>query len=276
MLIFFNMRKNTLLYIAILNLFLNKTYASSWTRSNGELFTSLEFSFETNDSNILFKNVNSNYYKNHYLQLYFEYGLLDDFTIGGYLKNYNFYSIYHGEDNSDIYKIDDDFYSNLFLIQNLYRNLYNSISIKYGLYLPIKYSAKSKYLNALDSHIGYEMEISYGVSDKLFDNINYYFEISSAYKLMTHTKYDEISFNSTLGIVRNNSSSFSIQYEYNYYPESLLISNNKFYGYTLQSNNKIKLTNSYKFNDIYSIEFSYSKSFRHGDANAFTLSLVFN
>ena len=268
--------KSVFLYIVIIYLFLNRSYASSWTKNKDELFLSLEFSFETNDNNILFKNVNSNYYKNHYLQLYFEYGLLDDFTIGGYLKNYNFYSIYHGEDNSDIYKIDSDFYSNLFLIQNLYRNLYNSISIKYGLYLPIKYSNVSKYLNALDSHIGYEMEISYGVSDRLFDNINYYFEISSAYKLMTHTKYDEISFNSTLGIVRNNSSSFSIQYEYNYYPESLLISNNKFYGYTLQSNNKIKLINSYKFNDIYSIEFSYSKSFRHGNADAFTLSLVFN
>lgn len=268
--------KSVFLYIVIIYLFLNRSYASSWTKNKDELFLSLEFSFETNDNNILFKNVNSNYYKNHYLQLYFECGLLDDFTIGGYLKNYNFYSIYHGEDNSDIYKIDDDFYSNLFLIQNLYSNLHNSISIKYGLYLPIKYSNDSKYLNAIDSHIGYEMEISYGMSNKLFNNINYYFEISSAYKLMTHTKYDEMSFNSTLGIVRNNSSSFSIQYEYNYYPESLLISNNKFYGYTLQSNNKIKLTNSYKFNDIYSIEFSYSKSFRHSKADAFTLSLTFN
>lgn len=264
------------LFIALYSCFLKHSYSSSWTRNKGDFFTSIEFLAETNDIEIIFGNKKNSYYKNNYMQLYTEYGLLNDLTIGGYIKKYNFYAINYDMYGSEIQKISDDIYANLFLNQNLYKDVNNSISLQYSLYFPLKYAKISKKLNALDTSTSYEMKISFGNSKQLFKNLSYYFEISTSYKLINNARYDEITLNTTFGLSRYNSSSFIIQYEYNYFPESLLINNAKLYHYTLESNNKIKFINNYQFNDDYIIEFSYSKSFGNNNADAFSISIIFD
>lgn len=268
--------QNIFLFIVLFLLLLSKSYSSSWTKNKGEFFTSIEFSVETSDFDIIFGNKKNNYYKNNYLQIYTEYGLLNNLTIGGYLKNYNFYSIYYSTNNIEIQKISDDFYGNIFLNQNLYKDIYNSLSIQYSLYFPLKTSQLSKELNSLDSNTGHEIKISFGNSKNISKILNYYFEISSSYRMVNNVKYDEISLNTTFGLSRNNSSTFAIQYEYNYYPGAILINKNKLYNYKLESNNKIKFINNYQFNNDYIIEFSYSKSFSNNNADAFSIAIIFN
>lgn len=268
--------QNIFLFIVLFLLLLSKSYSSSWTKNKGEFFTSIEFSAETNDFDIIFGNKKSNYYKNNYLQIYTEYGLLDNLTIGGYLKNYNFYSIYYGTHNIEVQEINDDYYGNIFLNQNLYKDIYNSLSLQYSLYIPLKTSQLSKEINSLDSNVGYEIKLSLGNSQQISKILNYYFEISSSYKMINNVKYDEITLNMTFGLSKNNSSTFAIQYEYNYYPRAILINKNKLYNYTLESNNKIKFINNYQFNDDYIIEFSYSKSFGNNNADAFSIAIIFN
>lgn len=263
------------IYYCIFILFVHETFASSWTRNKGEIFSSIEFSAETNNIDVVFYNKKVNYYKNNYMQFYSEYGLSDTITIGGYLKNYNFYSIYYDIDNIEVQKINNDIYSNIFLNKNLYKTENNSISVQYSLYLPIKYKNISKKLNFIDTSVGNEIKLSFGHSNNFLKYLNYYIEFYSSYRLINNAKFDEITFNATLGITRKNSSAFVIQYEYNYYPESLLINKNKFYKYSIQNNNKITLTNIYDFNNKYSLSFSYSKSFYHNNADSISIAIIF-
>ena len=266
---------STLSFIILL-LLPNISYSSAWTKSEKEIFGNIEYYVESDSLSTYFKNKNSNFYKTDYLQTYFEYGLFENLTVGGYLKKYNFYSKYYGQDDIIVKNINNDYYGNLFLIQNIYKTAKDTLSIQYSVYFPIKYSNLSKMINPVDARFGYEMSLSYGGNNNFSDYLNYFFEFKGSYKIINNMNEDKLAINATLGIRLNKTSSFSIRYENDNYPNTLL-SKNKSYNYNKpKTTNKIKFSNNYKFSDDYSLEFSYYRIFPGSAVNALSASIIFN
>jgi len=242
--------------------------------------------FEILDESTYFKTLldagNANFYRVNSYKLYLEYGLTEKLTVGGYLKNYNFYSRYTHEDTKLTKKLDNDYYSNLFLIQNLYWKNNNLFSLQYSTYFPIKYEELSKEVNIIDTRFALELSMLYGRSGEIDSNLfdisaKYYTNLSLAYKFVNDINYDEITFGAAFGINLNDSSTFGLYYEYQYYlNENLFDKESNIYNYYDGYNtNQFKISFTYKFLDNLSTEFSYYRKFSKINSTGLVFSFIF-
>lgn len=257
---------------------INNLYASAWTRKNEEFFGLFEILNESSYFETILKDKNKNFYKVDSYKFYLEYGLKDKITIGGYIKNYNFYSQYKYENINFIKKVNNDYYSNIFLIQNIYEKNNNFLSLQYSFYFPIKYTEISKDVNTIDTKNSFELSLLYGkdgdVNLNFLDlNIRYYLDLSIAYKIISNIGYDQMTFHNTIGLRLNDSSSFGFTYEYQYFLKDKYRNYKSYNEYNL---NKIEFSFVYKFLDTLSTEFSYYKNFSKSNSTGLTFSFIFN
>ena len=161
-------------------LYAKNVYASAWTRKSNDIFGLFEILDESNYSKTLIRNNNRNFYRINSYKLYLEYGLTQKFTIGGYIKNYNFFSRHRNKDREFVKKVNNDYYSNMFLIQNLYNKNDNTFSLQYLAYIPLKYNDISKDVNTVDTKYAFEFAGLYGKNidfDFMDINIRYFFSL---------------------------------------------------------------------------------------------------
>ncbi len=275
--------KTLVLFFLLIILCVNNVYASAWPRKPKEFFGLFEILDESNYFKTLMNNDDRNFYRTNSYKFYLEYGLTRKLTIGGYIKNYNFYSRYRYKNTEFIKKVNNDYYSNIFLLQNLYGKNDNFFSLQYSAYLPIKYEDISKDVNTIDTKYAFEFSILYGKDGKIdldFLNINarYYLDMSLAYKLVNDINYDQITFQTTVGIRMNDSSSFNLHYEYQYYlDENLFDKKHNIYNYYEGYNmNQFKVSFNYKFLDNLSTELAYYKKFSKNNSTGLIFSFIFN
>lgn len=260
----------------------NSVYASAWPRKSKEFFGLFEILDESNYFKTLIRNDDKNFYRVNAYKFYLEYGLTEKITIGGYIKNYNFYSRYKYENVEFVKKVNNDYYSNIFLLQNLYGKNDNFFSLQYSVYLPIKYENVSKDVNTIDTKYAFEFTILYGkdgeVDLDLFNiDARYFLNTSLGYKLVNDINYDEINFKATVGIRLNDSSCFGLHYEYQYYlDENLFDKNRNIYNYYEGYNtNQFKVSFNYKFLDNLSTEIAYYKKFSENNSTGIIFSFIF-
>ena len=268
-------------YFFILN---ENSYPSSWIRQKNELYIVSEVLSESDRNKTIFTNdSNSNYFKTNSYKLYVEYGLFNKITIGGYLKDYNFYSQYlDNYNNLKKRKVKDDLYSNLFLIQNFYNKNKVLFSLQYGYYFPINYNNESKNINNIDTQSSYEIKLLFGTdkSSYIFNNkVNYYFDLGSGYKAIDNTNYNELKSNFTFGFRINSSSTLSFEYEKKYYTKNNFIFNgsNIFNEYYKNNNSdKIQFSFDCKFIDSLSTKLSFYRNFSESNSNGIIFSFIFD
>ncbi len=256
-------------------------YASAWTRKQNEFFGLFEILDESQYSKTLFSNSKDNFYRNNSYKFYFEYGLTDWLTFGGYLRNYNFYS--KGTFDGVVLreKVRNDYYGNIFLIQNLYNKNSNVFSIQYSYYFPIKYSDLSKQVNTVDTRNAFEFGVLFGRDDDFTLNdllVRYFLNTSLNFKIVDGIDYNQITFATTLGFRLNDSSTLSFYYEYQYYLEDDLFDKDRtLYNYYEGYNtNKLKLSFNYKFMDNLSTELSFYRNFSNVNSSGISFSFIFN
>ncbi len=255
-------------------------FASAWTRQEGEFFGLFEILDESSSSKTLFSNNKSNFYRNNAYKFYFEYGLFNKFTIGGYLKNYNFYSKGTFGDHILRKKVSNDYYGNIFLIQNLYNKNSNVFSLQYSYYFPIKYNDLSKNVNTVDTKNSFEFGILFGNSNNFILNdtyVEYFLDTSLNYKMVSGIDYDQITAAATVGFSLNSSSTFSFHYEYQYFLEDNLFDKNRtIYAYYEANNtNKVEIAFTYRFFDKLSTELAFYRNFSKTNSNGITFSFIF-
>lgn len=258
----------------------NKLFASAWTKEKGELYYSLEALIESDSSNALLGGSDNSYYRNISYKLYFEYGLVEDFTIGGYLKKYDYHSRGIGE-FGDVAKdnLNNDYYGNIFFLQNIYSDDFNSFALQYLYYFPLKYNTVSKIVNTVDTKNALGVSVLYGFSDytKVFDeNFKYFVNLSVDYKAITKIKYDEAVFNITAGLNFNDSTTINLHYEYQYYFKSNIFNENDFTKYNASNANKVEIGFTTKFFDEVSTKLAFYRNFSKTNSNGITFSFIFN
>ncbi len=272
-----------LAFIIFLLFSLSMAYASAWVRQKNTLFNVMEYLRESNSSDNIFSDEEEIAYNVNSYKLYMEYGLLENITFGGYLKNYNFNQKYFDNDGL-LYKekIENDFYSNVFVIQNLYNKNKNLFSIEYSFYAPIKYDKLSKKFNLFDVRTSYEFSTLFGRDGKInsisFINLKYFIDSRIGYRVFNNINYDRITFETTLGLRINPTSSVNFYYEYQDHIKTHISSTqNKTYNcYTDYSLNQFKVSLSYKFLDELSTEFSYFKKFSKTNSTGLIIYFIFN
>ncbi|MDD2840305.1 MAG: hypothetical protein PHY80_04250 [Rickettsiales bacterium] len=272
-----------IIFIIFLSFISRAVYASAWVRPKHKLFSVMEFLRESSSSNnILNGNEEVAYNINSY-KLYMEYGLLKKITLGGYIKNYNFNQKYFDENNL-LYeeKVKNDFYANIFIIQNLYNKNKNLFSLEYSFYAPIKYNELSKKFNTFDARTSYEFLALFGKDGdfnlKNFINIRYFIDSRVNYRIFNNINYDRFTFETTLGLRLNPTSSVNFYYEYQDHIKSdnLPTNNKSLDSYTNYNSNQIRFSLNYKFLDELSTEFSYFRKFCKTNSSGLIISFIFN
>ena len=276
------MNKKLLFYVCLLYFFsMQFLFASAWTLKPGKFLGIFEILDESNYTKTLINNNKYNFYRNNSYKFYFEYGLFDKLTIGGYLNNYNYYSKFIYNDNLILYdKVKNDYYSNVFLIQNIYKGILDVFSLQYSFYFPIKYSDISKNVNTLDTNKAIQISLLYGISDviDIFDYfVGYFLNISLSYKVVSNIEYNQVDLFTTLGIWLNNSSKMIFSYEYQDYLNDNIFSKHKniYNYYNGYNSNKIEIGFNYKFLDNLSTEFSLYKNFSNINNVGITFKFIF-
>ena len=267
--------------MCLLVLCANDVYASAWTRKSREVFGLFEILDESNYFKTLIRNDNKNFYRINSYKLYLEYGLTQKFTVGGYVKNYNFFSKHRNIDKEFVKKVNNDYYSNIFLIQNLYNKNDSTFSLQYLAYIPLKYNDISKDVNTVDTKYAFEFAGLYGrdIDFNFIDtNVRCFLDVSLAYKIVNNNNYDQITFGTTFGMRLNDSSTFSLYYEYQYlFDENLFKKDHSIYNYYKGYNtNQIKVNFDYKFFDNLSTELSYYKKFSKNNSTGLSFTFIFN
>ncbi|HSQ97313.1 MAG TPA: hypothetical protein VLL98_01185 [Rickettsiales bacterium] len=252
-------------------------YASAWTRPKNTLFSTLEFLRESDHFNIILNDKDISSYKTTSYKLYLEYGLFEKITLGGYLKDYNFAYKYLDQ-SSYLYqvKIKNDYYANLFIIQNLYNKNNNLFSFEYSFYTPIKNSALSKQFNTFDTKDSFEFLILFGKDGELKNIINYFIDSRLGYRIFNNINYDRITFETTLGLRLHPTSSVEFCYEYQDHVKSDNLSNkdNTYNYYANYNSNQIKFSLNYQFLDELSTKFSYYRKFSKQDSSGIIFSFI--
>ena len=204
----------------------SNAFCSAWTRKNGDSLVIFEMLNESTYSKTLFVNTNDDYYKTTAYKVYFEYGMVDKITLGGYLKNYNFYSQYLADGLKISNKIKNDYYANIFILQNIYNKNNNLFSLQYSIYAPLSYDDVSEYINPIDTKYSVELSVLYGIDDEISYRdlfLKYFINTGLSYRLVRELKYDQLDFSYLMGFRLNESSSFSASYECKYYFKNGLI-----------------------------------------------------
>jgi hypothetical protein len=248
----FGLKLKPLLIIFVLTstLFQNKAFASAWTKPKGGLYISVEGLLEEDEKKISSNSKTS--YRTKSYKAYVEYGLFETITIGGYLKNYNFSSKYTVGNHEYKISVENDYYLNLFVIQNILDRNDHVFSLQYATYHPLSYDDLSKYTNAVDTKHAFELSLLYG-KNSTFNDLGVYFNAGVSYKHVLDWEYDQMTYAISAGIRPNISTSFALKYE--------------FKDYLLYD----KLVNSYREKDISKIYIS--GDFKYYDNVAFSVSL---
>lgn len=271
---------NNFIFIFIIFLFFttNFAYASAWVRPKHKLFGVMELLRESTSSyNILNGNKKIAYNINS-CKLYAEYGLLEKITIGGYIKDYNFnQKSFH---NNELYeeKVENDFYSDFFIIQNLYNKNKNLFSLEYSFYTPIKYDDFSKVINAYETRTSYELSALFGRDGDIYlinTNLRYFIDLRTSYRIFNNINYDRFTFENTLGLRLNPTSSVNFYYEYQDHIKSDNLSTQNKVPYANYNSNQIRFSLSYKFLDELSTEFSYFRKFSKTNSSGLIVSFIF-
>ena len=173
------------------------------------------------------------------------------------------------------------YYSNIFLIQNLYNKNDSTFSLQYLAYIPLKYNDISKDVNTVDTKYAFEFAGLYGrdIDFNFIDpNVRCFLDVSLAYKIVNNNNYDQITFGTTFGMRLNDSSTFSLYYEYQYlFDENLFKKDHSIYNYYKGYNtNQIKVNFDYKFFDNLSTELSYYKKFSKNNSTGLSFTFIFN
>lgn len=269
---------SVIFFTICISLLPNPSQASAWVRPKNTVFTILEFLRESNQSDLLFQNKNISGYKTNAYKLYLEYGLSNKITIGGYLKDYNYtYKYYEQNTVTSRKKIEHDYYTNLFLIQNLYNKNRNLFSFEYSFYAPIKYSGFSKEFNMFDTQNSFEFLVLFGKDDEIKNIVKYFIDSRLGYRVFNNINYDRLTFETTLGLRLNPTSAVKLYYEYqDHIKTDIFTSKDHTYDYnTSYNSNQIKLSLNYKFLDELSTEFSYYKKFSRTNSTGIIFSFIF-
>lgn len=276
------LKKIIVLFFIFLS-YTSRALASAWPRNDGEIFGLFEILEESSYAKTLLSDKDLDYYRSISYKLYIEYGLTEKITLGGYLKNYNFYSQIFNNNTKYKEEVNNDYYANIFLIQNLYRKNSNIFSFQYSFYFPIKYENVSKSANTIDTKKALEFTILYGRDgifdiDKFFDfRFGYFLNTSLGYKYINQLNYDNITFATTFGIRLNDSSSLNFHYQYKWYLENDLIKNKANYSYYAGNNeNQIKVSVNYKFLDDLSTELAVYKNYSKSNSSGIIFSFIFS
>lgn len=251
-------------------------YASAWTRKKNSFYGLLEIADDSSHSSTLFKNNStSNYYRSLTYKLYFEYGLIDKLTLGGFVKNYNFYSQFLSNGIKLKKEIDNDFYGNIFLNHNIINKNHKLFSLQYSFYFPIHYSKISPSVNTLDTKYGIELTADFGMDGEI-KNVRYFWDISGAYKLFTNINYDQITLANVFGIKVNESAAINFRYEYQFYVrDTLNNSKNTYNYYNGADSHELKLSFSYRFLDTLSTDISAYKKYSRQNSVGLSFGFVF-
>jgi len=271
-----------LTFIIFLFFSIDAIFASAWVRPEHNIFCVMEFLRESSSSNNLFNNNEKLAYNINSYKLYLEYGLLKKITIGGYIKDYNFNQKYYGykgllyED-----KLENDFYANVFVIQNLYNENKNLFSFGYFFYFPVEYNELSKELNTFETRTSYQLSALFGKDDDIdlkFIDFKYFIDLKISYRVFNNVNYDRFTFENTLGLRLNPTSSVNFYYEYQDHIKSKRLSTkNKIYdSYLNYSSNQIRFSLNYKFLDELSTEFAYFKKFSKNNSSGLIISFIFD
>lgn len=221
-------------------------YAAAWTRSDGELWTSYEFTLASNDNSYFVGESESNperfYSKKEYIA-YGEYGLTDYSTLGLKINRQDLHSKirYPGAGSGCVdgicvhnKRMNGDIYGEVFL-RNKYFDNGRSVFSGYTLYgVPIKYDKKnSTRYNFRNTRHALELGLSYGFTldgDKInringyegfYPDTNHFVNLQASYRKLFDSFYDEVHLDATLGLKMNSSSMmlFEVFHTYSVYSE---------------------------------------------------------
>lgn len=272
--------RNKIILIGLFYFFLFEiVFASAWTRGKNDIFIDFELLNESDYSKRLIKNINLTNYKINSYKFYFEYGLINYLTIGGYLKNYNFEYQYKNNYKNKEEKIRNDYYGDIFLLYNFYNKNRNLISAEVSFYFPIKTHMFSKEFNLYDTENSFEYSILFG-TDKDFDFIYNFMVFNNSkisYRIFNNINFNRFTFETIFGFRLNKTSSVNFEYEYQNNKKTNILSSNitiydKMNNYNL---NQLKISFNYKFLDNLSTKLSYFRKFSKVDSVGFTFSFIF-
>lgn len=225
----------------------NSAYAAAWTRAEGELWTSYEFTLASND-NAYFVGENDSdpkrfYSKKEYI-VYGELGLTDYNTLGLKINKQSLHSKiqYPGTGSGCAdgicrhdKRMNDDIYGEVFL-RNKYFDNGRSVFSGFLLYgVPIEYDKKnSTRYNFRNTRHALELGLSYGYAidgDKFnringyegfYPDTNHFVNFQASYRKLFDSFYDEVHLDATLGLKMNSSSMmlFEVFHTYSVYSDS--------------------------------------------------------
>lgn len=241
-------------------------YASAWPRDKGQIYASFESLYMTDKYNLILQEQNpDSFYQTLSYKFYLEYGLTDKFTIGGYTKNFHYRSRFENENIIIKKNYENNFFSNLFFMYNLYNVNENLFSIKFGYYFPLKYNDFIKKVDNLETKNISEISLLFG-KNGYFENVylGYYLNAELSYR-----DSNQILFELTNGFRTNPVSTFAIQYKLQYNSKNLHL-----IDYSDNTYNQFKVMLNTQFLDDLSVEFAVYKIF-YKELNSTGLSLSF-
>lgn len=290
----------------ILSLIPHISFASAWTKNKNEGLLVLDTIHTASKFKYLFKNLEyePKSFRKREIKLYGEYGIVENLTLGGYVKNYSFKTV-EKDSNGNILsdKIKNDKFGNVFFIKNLSRNKNKTraVSVQTAYYFPIEYEKDvTERLNYLETREALELKLLFGMANSEVTSIpfsiqnGYFLNIEGGIKYLFDSFYNEIVLETTLALKKNQSSMLLFKHELNYdyyknkefkkvnkqdsaqYGELVLGLRRKDNYYLSESYNKFSISSIVYFKENFFIETGLFKSFSNRyDTEGFNIALWF-
>lgn len=271
---------------------INQAISGGFTKKNNQFFLLIENNISSNSvSNFSKYDFTPEYgkYISEENKMYWEYGIFDNFSINGYLKETKIdlkFNIFGKK------RLRNNYFANLALQYKILQNEKTGISFKISNYHPIKYANILKITSNLDIYDAVEYTISFAHSFENFlgkYNTNF-INLDLNYRSLSDSFKDNFNLNLSFGRKINLSSLIIFEYIYN---KDININNNKtinnyYYKVYADSNKKNKinknLINEYQtfkinsitnFTDNFAFKASLEKSFYKNNDKSYGISLGF-